>query len=47
MKKTKDPHYEGYFVYGAMQGHCYTGPENAADRLKQMAEHILSRMPAK
>ncbi len=46
MKTTKDPHYEGYFVYGAVKGHCYSGPENSADRLKQMAEHILARMPA-
>ena len=46
MKTTQDPHYEGYFVYGAMRGHCYTGPENAADRLKEMAQYILSSMPA-
>jgi hypothetical protein len=46
MKKTKDPHYEGYFVYGAMRGHCFSGPENSAERLKQMAEHVLARMPA-
>jgi hypothetical protein len=46
MKTTKDPHYEGYFVYGAMRGHCYSGPENSAGRLKEMAQHILSKMPA-
>ena len=46
MKTTKDPHYEGYFVYGAMKGHCYSGPENAAERLKEMAQFILSKMPA-
>ena len=46
MKTTVNPHYEGYFVYGAMKGHCYTGPENSADRLKQMGEHILAHMPA-
>jgi hypothetical protein len=46
MKTTKDPHYEGYFVYGAMKGHCYSGPENAADRLKEMAQYILAKMPA-
>ena len=45
MKKTENPHYEGYFVYGAMRGHCYSGPENSADRLKQMAEYIQSKMP--
>ena len=46
MKTTKDPHYEGYFVYGAMKGHCFSGPENSADRLKEMAQYILSKMPA-
>ena len=46
MKATKDPHYEGYFVYGAMRGHCYSGPENSSGRLKEMAQHILSKMPA-
>jgi putative esterase len=46
MKTTKDPHYEGYFVYGAVRGHCFTGPENSAERLKQMAEYVLARMPA-
>jgi len=46
MKTTKDPHYEGYFVYGAMRGHCFSGPENSADRLKEMAQFILSKMPA-
>jgi hypothetical protein len=45
MKTTQDPHYEGYFVYGALRGHCYTGPGNAAGRLKEMAQYILSRMP--
>jgi len=46
MKTTQNPHYEGYFVYGAVRGHCFSGPENAADRLKQMAEYILARMPS-
>ncbi len=45
MAKTENPHYEGYFLYGAMKGHCYSGPENSADRLKQMAEFIMSKMP--
>jgi hypothetical protein len=46
MQKTQDPHYEGFFVYGAMRGHCYQGPETPGDRLKQMAEFILGKMPA-
>ena len=46
MKTTKDPHYEGTFVYGAMRGHCYSGPENSAERLKEMAQFVLGKMPA-
>ncbi len=45
MKTTSDPHYEGFFMYGAAKGHCYTGPVSSADRLKEMAEHILTKMP--
>ncbi|SPE40085.1 conserved exported hypothetical protein [Candidatus Sulfopaludibacter sp. SbA3] len=46
MLKTKDPHYEGFFVYGAMRGHCFQGQETPSDRLKQMAEFMLGKMPA-
>jgi hypothetical protein len=28
-----------------VKGHCYS-PENLADRLKQMVEYVLNRMPA-
>jgi hypothetical protein len=45
MKKTENPHYEGLFVYGAAKGHCYSGPVSSADRLKEMAEHVLAHMP--
>ncbi|HEV1287955.1 MAG TPA: alpha/beta hydrolase-fold protein, partial [Bryobacteraceae bacterium] len=46
MKTTKDPHYEGSFVYGAAKGHCYSGPVGNAERLKEMAQYILSKMPS-
>jgi hypothetical protein len=46
MKKTESPHYEGFFMYGAAKGHCYSGPVSSADRLKEMAEHVLGHMPA-
>lgn len=46
MKKTQDPHYEGYFVYGATKGHCFSGPVSNAERLKEMAQYILGRMPS-
>ncbi len=45
MKKTENPHYEGLFSYGAMKGHCWSGPETTADRLKEMAQFILEKMP--
>ncbi len=46
MKGTQDPHYEGFFMYGAAKGHCYTGPVSSADRLKEMAQYILAKMPS-
>lgn len=45
MKKTESPHYEGFFMYGAAKGHCYTGVVSSAERLKEMAEHVLGKMP--
>ncbi len=45
MKKTENPHYEGSFMYGAAKGHCWIGPVTQADRLKEMAQHILARQP--
>lgn len=45
MKTTKNPHYEGYFVYGDQKPHCWSGPGTSADRLKEMAEHGLRKMP--
>jgi hypothetical protein len=46
MKTTKDPHYEGSFVYGAAKGHCYSGPVSNGERLKEMAQYIESKMPS-
>lgn len=46
MKTTQDPHYEGFFMYGAAKGHCYSGPVSSADRLKEMAQVILAKMPS-
>ncbi len=45
MKKTENPHYEGFFVYGATKGHCWSGPMGTPGRLKEMAEFILGKMP--
>jgi hypothetical protein len=45
MKTTQNPHYEGYFVYGDQKPHCWSGPGTSADRLKEMAEFGLRKMP--
>ena len=45
MKTTANPHYEGFFLYGDGKGHCWQGPETTAERLKQMAAHMMSRKP--
>jgi hypothetical protein len=45
MKTTKNPHYEGSFVYGDQKPHCWSGPGTSADRLREMAEHGLRNMP--
>jgi len=46
MKTTTNPHYEGYFVYGDQKPHCWSGPGTSADRLREMAEYGLRKMPA-
>ena len=45
MKTTTNPHYEGYFVYGDQKPHCWSGPGTSADRLREMAEYGLRKMP--
>ena len=46
MKKTEDPHYEGFFLYGNMKPHCWTGPVSSAERLKEMAQLVQRKRPA-
>ena len=45
MKTTTNPHYEGFFLYGDGKPHCWSGPLNQGERLKEMAEHILAHAP--
>jgi len=45
MKTTTNPHYEGYFVYGDQKPHCWSGPGTSADRLREMAQFGLRKMP--
>ncbi len=46
MKTTANPHYPGFFSYGRGRGHCYSGPISTADRLKEMAQHVMRHQPA-
>ena len=45
MKTTSDPHYEGYFLYGDRKPHCWRGPVTYAERLKEMAQHVMRFKP--
>jgi hypothetical protein len=45
MELTSDPHYPGFFMYGRVKGHCYTGPVSMAERLKEMAQHVMRHQP--
>lgn len=45
MKKTENPHYEGFFMYGNMKPHCWSGPVSSAERLKEMAQLIQRKRP--
>ena len=45
MKKTENPHYEGFFMYGNMKPHCWSGPVSPAERLKEMAQLIQRKRP--
>jgi hypothetical protein len=46
MQTTQNPHYPGFFMYGRGRGHCYSGPVTTAERLKEMAQHIMRHQPA-
>jgi hypothetical protein len=46
MRTTENPHYPGYFAYGRGKGHCYSGPVSTAERLKEMAQHVMRHQPA-
>ncbi len=45
MKTTRNPHYEGYFLYGEGKPHCWTGPVTPAERLVEMAQFIMGQKP--
>jgi hypothetical protein len=45
MKTTQNPHYEGFFMWGDMKPHCWSGPGTQADRVRDMASHALRRKP--
>jgi hypothetical protein len=45
MKTTQNPHYEGFFMWGDGKPHCWSGPGTTADRLREMAQYGLRKMP--
>jgi hypothetical protein len=45
MKTTENPHYEGFFVYGVGEPHCWTGSATQAERLVEIAEFISAKRP--
>ncbi len=45
MKTTTNPHYPGFFMYGDRKPHCWSGPVNQSERLKEMAQFILRKKP--
>ena len=46
MKTTESPHYAGEFMYGDQKGHCWSGPVTNIERLKEMGQFGLRKMPA-
>jgi hypothetical protein len=45
MRTTEHPHDPGFFMYGEGKGHCWQGPGTTADRLREMAQHVLRHKP--
>jgi hypothetical protein len=45
MKKTTNPHYEGFFMYGDGKPHCWSGPVSPAERLKEIAQFVQRKRP--
>ena len=45
MKTTENPHYEGFFVYGVGEPHCYTGNATTSERLVEIAGFISGKRP--
>ena len=46
IRQTVDPHYPGVFRYGEGKGHCWQGESTTAQRLEEMARHIVRHGPA-
>ena len=45
LKKTKNPHYEGFFWYAPRKPHCWAGPFTSAERIKFFAVYIAKNTP--
>jgi len=46
LAQTKNPHYKGFFWYAPRKPHCWSGPWDAAGRLKFIATHIATHFPS-
>jgi hypothetical protein len=45
METTANPHYAGEFTYGDRKPHCWSGPLTSAERLREIAGHMLRHKP--
>lgn len=45
MKTTENPHYEGFFVYGVGEPHCWMGSVEQSVRVQEIAAFIASKSP--
>ncbi len=45
MKTTTSPAYRGFFMYGDRKPHCWNGPSTQPERLREMAQYLLTRKP--
>jgi len=45
LKTTTSPHVPGFFLYGDGKGHCWSGQVSTAERLMEMAQHVMRSMP--
>jgi hypothetical protein len=45
LKTTESPHSQAHFLYGNLKPHCWQGPVTPAQRMIEIAQHILRHKP--